>query len=92
MKPYYNRLEEAMSTTITVKNIPQDLYDKLKSRAARNHRSINREIISLFEEALNVRRFDTEELLASARALREKTREFHLTQEFINKAKKEGRS
>lgn len=80
-----------MSTTITVKNIPQDLYDKLRRRADRNHRSINREIIAIFEEVLSVRRIDPEDILVSARILREKTRRFILTQDFIDRAKGEGR-
>ncbi len=80
-----------MPTTITVKNIPQDLYEKLKKRADRNHRSINREIIAIFEDTLSVRRIDPEDILVSARARREKTRRFTLTQDFIDRAKGEGR-
>jgi plasmid stability protein len=91
MKPYYNQKEDIMPTTITVKNIPQDLYDKLKNRALRNHRSVNREIISIFEEALTVRRLDKEDILISARSLRGRTREFYMTEKFIKKAKEEGR-
>ena len=91
MEPYYNQKEGIMPTTITVKNIPQDLYEKLKTRALRNHRSVNREIIFLFEEALTVRHFDKEDILISARALRGKTNRFYMTQDFIKKAKEEGR-
>ncbi len=80
-----------MATTITVKNIPQDLYDKLKKQAEHNHRSINREIISIFEDTLNVRPYDMEKILVSARTLREKTRGFTLKQEYIDRAKNEGR-
>jgi len=81
-----------MSTSITVKNIPQDLYDKIKRRADRNHRSINWEIIAIFEDVLSVRRIDPEDILVSARTLKEKTRRFTLTQDFIDRAKGEGRS
>jgi len=80
-----------MPTTITVKNIPQNIYEKLKGRAASNHRSINREILSIFEETLTVKRFDPNEILLSARTLREKTGKFLLTQDFINNAKEERR-
>ena len=80
-----------MPTTITVKNIPQNIYEKLKGRATSNHRSINREILSIFEEALALKRFNPDEILHSARTLREKTGTFLLTQDFINKAKREGR-
>lgn len=91
MKPYYNHKERLMPTTITVKNIPQDLYDKLKMHAERNHRSINREIIAILEDVLSVRRIDPEDILVSARTLREKTRRCTLTQDFIDRAKGEGR-
>ena len=91
MEPYYNQKEVDMSTTITVKNIPQVLYEKLKSRADRNHRSINREIIAIFDEVLTVKSIKPEDMLASARALREKTKEFHLTEGFLEGANREGR-
>jgi plasmid stability protein len=91
MKPYCNHGGIQMPATITVKNIPQDLYEKLKNRAERNHRSINREIIAMFEEVLTVKPFDPKEILASVRILRKKTRQFHLTQDFIKKAKEESR-
>jgi len=91
IEPYHNQKDRPMATTITVKNIPQDLYEKLKKRADRNHRSINREIIAIFEDALSVRRVDPEEILVTARALREKTRQFTLTQDYIDQARREGR-
>ena len=91
MKPLYNHLEKSMATNITVKNIPQDLYEKIKRRADLNHRSINREIIAIFEEVLTVRRINPEDILVSVRKLRERTRGFVLTQEFIDQAKREGR-
>ena len=36
----------AYDTTITVKNIPQELYEKLKIAASVNHRSLNNEMIN----------------------------------------------
>jgi plasmid stability protein len=80
-----------MGTAITVKNVPEALYGKLKKRAGRNRRSINSEIISIFEEALSVRPLKPEDMIATARALRGKTRNFTLDQDFIDQAKKEGR-
>ena len=35
--------------TITVKNIPDDIYERLKEVAGANHRSINREMIVCLE-------------------------------------------
>ena len=41
---------------ITVKNIPDDLYERLRSAAKSNRRSINNEIITRLEQSLAVRR------------------------------------
>ena len=37
--------------TITVKNIPDEIYERLKGAASANRRSINREIIVCLERA-----------------------------------------
>jgi len=80
-----------MSTTITVKNIPTGLYERLKQSAVLHHRSINSEIIALIEERLAAKKRNPEDFLASARALREKTGRYELKKEFIDRAKREGR-
>ena len=38
--------------TLTLKNLPDDLHRRLKARAARNHRSLDREAIQLLEQAV----------------------------------------
>ena len=38
--------------TITIKNIPEDLYERLKQSARAHHRSINGELISFMERML----------------------------------------
>ena len=50
--------------TITVKNIPTDLYELLKQSAAANRRSINSEIITCIERAVSGRKANPEILLA----------------------------
>lgn len=35
---------------LTIKNIPMDIYDRLKRRAKANRRSINQEVIAVIEE------------------------------------------
>lgn len=62
-----------MSSNITVKNIPTDLYEGLKARAAENHRSLNAEIIALIAEATRSRRIDAAEMLVLARRLRRRS-------------------
>ena len=39
--------------TITVKDIPDDLYEELKRCAAAHHRSINREVIHCIEQSVH---------------------------------------
>ncbi len=39
--------------TLNVKNLPDDLYDKLRSRAEREHRSIAQEVTALLSAALD---------------------------------------
>jgi len=55
--------------TITVKDIPDELYRQLKTAAASNRRSINREIISRIEQSLRSRRVTANEILARVRLL-----------------------
>ena len=79
-------------STITVKNIPPDLYEQLKTRAATNRRSINSEIIVILEQALAPRRIDPDALLAQARQLRERSAAYSISNEAFDRAKNEGRS
>ena len=79
-------------TTFTVKNIPTELYNRLKQSAELNRRSINSEIIVCIEKAVSSRRMDTEDLLARARVLREKTKGYRVTEDEISQAKNEGRA
>ncbi len=80
-----------MPTTITIKNIPSDLYALLKQNAAINRRSINNETIAIIENSLCGKKLSPDDFLVSARKLREKTKRFVLTDDFINQAKNEGR-
>jgi plasmid stability protein len=79
-----------MATNFTLKNIPDELYEKVKKRAERNNRSVNGEIISILGAATEPSRVPVDVILARARALRERTRGF-VTDEFINQAKRDGR-
>jgi plasmid stability protein len=73
--------------TITVNNIPPDLYEHLKELAEANHRSINSEIIACIEQSVSGRRLDPDTLLANARKLREKTSGYIISDEEFNRAK-----
>jgi hypothetical protein len=82
---------EVEMTTITVKNIPPIIYERLKQQAENNRRSINSEIITILEKALTIRPIDAEAVLESTRKLREMTAKYTATAEEIEKMINEGR-
>ena len=58
---------------ITVKNIPDDLYEKLSRSAKINRRSINQEVIVCIENSVQYKEHTPEQFLEKARRLRNKT-------------------
>lgn len=77
--------------SITVKNIPADIYDSVRQSAKANRRSINRQIIVIMEEAVNSRAIEPEEFLVRARRLREKTARYAISDDEFDHAKQAGR-
>ena len=77
--------------TVTLKNIPDDLYDQIKHSAQTNRRSINSEIITCIEQSLRGRKVNPKTILAAARALRKKTSGQLFTEAGITKIKNAGR-
>jgi antitoxin FitA len=77
--------------TITVKNIPDEVYERLKQLAEVNRRSINSEIIVCIEKAVGVSRFDPHDYIAEARLLRERVSGYVISDEAFNEAKRAGR-
>ncbi len=59
-----------MPTTLTLKNIPDDVYERLKASAEAHRRSLNSEAIVCLESILLPERTSPAERLARARALR----------------------
>lgn len=59
-----------MPTTLTLKNIPDDVYERLKAAAAIHRRSLNSEAIICLELVLVPQRAAPGERLARARELR----------------------
>mgnify|MGYP006295656591 CR=1 FL=1 len=66
---------------ITVKNIPDDLYEQLKEYAAMNYRSLNNEIIVCIEKAVRSRRYNTETFLDRIQRVRRRIKLPYLTDE-----------
>jgi plasmid stability protein len=77
--------------TVTVKNIPDELYARLKAAAASNRRSINSEIIRRIEKTLIPQRATTEALLARIRRFHDEFTGPALTIDQIREARDEGR-
>ena len=77
--------------TITVKNIPDELYARLKAAAESNRRSINGEIIRRIEKSLTPRKAPTGQLLARIGRLHDSFEGRTLTLEQIEEARHEGR-
>lgn len=60
-----------MPATVTLKNIPDPVYLRLKEAANAHHRSLNSEVIACLERILLPSRVNPEECLARARQLRQ---------------------
>lgn len=90
MKPNRNLMGESMGTNFTLKNIPEDLYRKVRENAERNQRSVNGEIIAILTAATASKRMPVDELLARARDLRARTRG-RLTGCILDRARRDGR-
>ena len=75
---------------ITVKNIPDSNYNKLKQQAQTQHRSMNSEIIACLERTVEPKRVSPDEILRQARMMRKKVRGSLSTEE-IQDAINQGR-
>ncbi len=77
--------------TLTVKNIPQSVVDRLKQRATLHRRSLNLEVITCLEAAVEARPVDPDALLAKIRSLRAKPNKIRLTDRLLTQLKAAGR-
>jgi plasmid stability protein len=76
--------------SITIKDIPTDLHQRLKTRAKAHRRSLNAEVIACLESILLPQPQDVEAEIEAAKALRESIN-VYLTQKEIDKAIEDGR-
>lgn len=77
--------------TLTLKNIPDALYGRLKEAAQAHHRSLNSEILYCVERTLTPHKVNIPEQLAIAHAIRSKTADHPITDDLISTARNEGR-
>ena len=80
-----------MPTTLTLKNIPDEVYERLKSSADTNRRSLNSEAIVCLEAVLLPGRVPVSERLARARALRATLTQGRFKAKDVDALKREGR-
>ncbi len=80
-----------MPTTLTLKNIPDELYERLKALASAHRRSLNGEAIVCLESVLLPHRLTPTERLARARTLRGALPRGKFRARDIDALKREGR-
>lgn len=76
--------------SITLKNIPADVHERLKRRARLHRRSLQQEIMACLESAVMPRKVDPEEVVRQVRQVHELF-EAELTVDEIDRAIREGR-
>jgi hypothetical protein len=59
-----------MPAAITLKNIPDEIYERLKASASAHHRSLNMEVVACLEQVLLPARITVQEHLSRARRVR----------------------
>jgi len=78
-------------TNLTLKGVPDEVYERLKTSASVNHRSLNSEIIARLEAEVLPRRSATEQL-AAIRATRNRLTKASFDHDLIDRSKREGRA
>ncbi len=81
-----------MPTTLTLKNIPDAVYARLKASAQANRRSLNSEAIVCLEAVLLPDQGSVAQQLERARALRHSLRAEDFTIEGVDALKRAGRT
>jgi antitoxin FitA len=76
---------------VTLKNIPDELYERLKESATDHRRSLNSEIIVRLEQALLSARIDPDAFLARADARRKRLALPPMTERHLKATKTAGR-
>ena len=76
---------------ITVKNIPEDIYERLKTSAKLHHRSLNSELINCLETVLKPHRVSAAERLERLRKVRPVISPEAVSEDDIRQAINQGR-
>ena len=77
--------------TLTIKNIPAKLHERLKKSASEHHRSLNDEVLFRLEQGLSGKRVDPLAFLTRLDALQKQINLPPLNEKILKSAKEEGR-
>lgn len=78
--------------TLTLKNVPEELIDRLKAEAQQSRRSLNQETLLRLEQSLAVRWPTAEEKVELIRRAQARFADLEpMTDEFLDIAKRDGR-
>ena len=58
-----------MPANLSIKNVPDDLAQRLRERARHHHRSLQGELLAILEEALTMKKLAVEEAFQQIRSL-----------------------
>lgn len=75
--------------SLTLKDIPKQLHQRLRERAERNRRSLSQEALACLEQIVAADPFDPDALLAKARAMRADVKPVSVSEidEWINRGR-----
>ncbi len=76
---------------VTLKGIPDDLYERIKQEAAENHRSLNSEIIHRLARSARAPAVDPDRFLRDLARTQERLSMPPLTDDLLRSARDEGR-
>lgn len=76
---------------LTIKNVPDDLYESLKQSAKRHRRSINKEVIFCLERSFISSKASPEALLGRVHRLQARFTGPKLTDRVLRQAREDGR-
>jgi len=69
MVPFWYHGGEAMPVNLSIKNVPDNLAQRLRERASRHHRSLQGELLAILEEALTMKKLTVEEAFQQIQSL-----------------------
>jgi plasmid stability protein len=62
-----------MTVSLSIKDVPDDLVERLRARARQHHRSLQGELLAILEETLVSRRLTPDEAVLQVKALGTRT-------------------